>query len=117
MFTDTYLRKTLMYACIHQTQDERGSKQKKKFNVGGLKKDFLAHSAGSVACVEAEYFAAAPGTNKLFHQVHHSKHCLKASLNVWTYTPQRVYGTFLHHESDAARPHGQRGNHLTHAQQ
>jgi hypothetical protein len=56
--------------------------------------------------------------------VHHSKHCLKASplpkhqqLNVWTYTPQRVYGIFLHHESDAARPHGQRGNHLTHAQQ
>ncbi len=40
-----------------------------------------------------EYSATTRGTNKRFYQVHHSKHCIKASLlpkhqqsNVWTYT-------------------------------
>jgi hypothetical protein len=76
-------------------------------------------------CVEAEYFAAAPGTNKHFHQTHHSKHCLKASLlpkhpvsqRLDAYSTACIRNFFCITKTDAARPHRQRGTHRTHAQQ
>jgi hypothetical protein len=46
----------------------------------GLKRVPHTHSTGLVPCVETEYFAVKRRLTNFSPQVHHSKHCLKATL-------------------------------------